>query len=86
MSLSVDPLSVPRYQRESMYSKAGIPDDIIAQGQTAIENYAFENKITLPDFSQTQDEEPLFEIEDGDPAQDVAAAEGAQTNGIGYNA
>ena len=69
MSLSINSVSsynnVSRYERESQYRKAGIPDDIIAQGQTAIENYAFENSITLPDFT-TQDEESLFDFADNE--------------------
>jgi hypothetical protein len=63
---------------KSQYRNAGIPDDVISQGQTAIQNYAFENGITLPDFT-SQDEEPLFEMNSN--AQDTGVqAQSAQAN------
>lgn len=64
MSFSVNSVSshsVSRYEMKSQYRNAGIPDDVISQGETAIQNYAFENGITLPDFT-SHDEEPLFEM------------------------
>jgi hypothetical protein len=63
---------------KSQYRNAGIPDDVISQGETAIQNYAFENGITLPDFT-SQDEEPLFEMNSN--AQDTGVqAQSAQAN------
>ena len=63
---------------KSQYRNAGIPDDVISQGETAIQNDAFENGITLPDFT-SQDEEPLFEMNSN--AQDTGVqAQSAQAN------
>lgn len=81
MSFSVNSVSshsVFRYEMKSQYRNAGIPDDVISQGETAIQNYAFENGITLPDFT-SQDEEPLFEMNSN--AQDTGVqAQSAQAN------
>lgn len=38
----------------SMLESAGIPSDVISQGQSAIEEYAKQNNITLPSVQQQQ--------------------------------
>jgi len=39
---------------------AGIPEDVIKQGSTAIEKYASENKITLPKSDEKKSDAPKF--------------------------
>ena len=94
MSFSVNSVSshsVSRYEMKSQYRNAGIPDDVISQGETAIQNYAFENGITLPDFT-SQDEEPLFEMNSNaqDTGVQAQSAQAKQADGstkrLKYNA
>ena len=62
MSLSVNGVSTHRISeidKKFQYQQLGIPDEVISEGTSAIEDYAYENGITLPDF-EAQDEEALF--------------------------
>mgnify|MGYP003207755841 CR=1 FL=1 len=75
MSLSVNGVSGHVYtdiEKKFQYQQLGIPDDVISQGTSAIEDYAYENGITLPNF-ETQDEEPLFETSENETTQSAAA-------------
>lgn len=82
MSFSINSVSshnsVSRYEMNSQYRKAGIPDDIISQGETAIQNYAFENQITLPDFT-SKDDEPLFEMKDDASENQAVQSQASQS-------
>ena len=77
MSLSVNGVSghrISEIDKKFQYQQLGIPDDVIAEGASAIEDYAYENNITLPDF-EAQDEEALF-----DPSQEESAQAAAGQN------
>jgi len=49
-----------RYDVNKKLTDAGIPADVVAQGETAIENYATEHGITLPtdDKQDVKPEQP----------------------------
>ena len=83
MSLSVNGATGRVYtdiEKKFQYQQLGIPDDVISQGESAIEDYAYENSITLPNFD-TQDQEALFEPAEEDASQAQAAqANNAQVN------
>ena len=75
MSLSVNGVSTHRIteiEKKFQYQQLGIPDDVISQGTSAIEDYAYENSITLPDF-EANDEETLFEPAQEETTQAAAA-------------
>ncbi len=80
MSLSVNSVSgyrISEIDKKFQYQQLGIPDDVISQGETAIEDYAYENGITLPNF-EAQDEETLFEPAEEENSQ-AAAGQNAGT-------
>ncbi len=83
MSLSVNGVSGHVYtdiEKKFQYQQLGIPDDVISQGTSAIEDYAYENGITLPNF-ETQDEEPLFETSENETTQAQAGQANASQGG-----
>jgi len=49
--------SYDKYDVNKKLTDAGIPADVIAKGETAIQNYAVEHGITLPE-SDKQDAKP----------------------------
>ena len=60
----------------SMLESAGIPSDVISQGQSAIEEYAKQNNITLPSVQQQQNSQKtqmqqgsIFNNKNGNMAQ-----------------
>lgn len=93
MGLSINSNSgyrISEIDKKFQYQQLGIPDEVIAEGASAIEDYAYENGITLPTFETQQDEETLFE----EPAEnEVTQANAAQNseasksgNNLGYSA
>lgn len=81
MSLSVNGVSGHVYtdiEKKFQYQQLGIPDDVISEGTSAIEDYAYENGITLPNF-ETQDMETLFEPTDNETNQ-AQAGQAGQSN------
>lgn len=97
MSLSINGVNtnhyVSTYEKNAQYKSLGIPDDVISQGQTAIENYAFDNGITLPDFNTQTNNDTLFDV-NGQNGQtgEVVLSEAAQNSNsddkkkLNYNA
>lgn len=81
MSLSINSVSSHRMtdiEKKFQYQSLGIPDDVISQGASAINDYAYENGITLPNF-EAQDEEALFEPSE-EMTTNVAVQAGAAQN------
>ncbi len=82
MNLSLNSVSgykISEIDKKFQYQQLGIPDDVISQGASAIEDYAYENSITLPDF-EAQDEEALFAPSNDDSTQAAAGQNSGATN------
>ncbi len=54
--------TMSEYDINKELEEAGIPDDVINQGSSAIEAYASENKITLPTSEEMKQEAPTKEL------------------------
>ena len=83
MSLSVNGVSghrISEIDKKFQYQQLGIPDDVISEGASAIEDYAYENNITLPDF-EAQDEEALFEPAEEETSQAAAGQNAGVADG-----
>ena len=82
MGLSVNSTSgyrISEIDKKFQYQQLGIPDDVISEGASAIEDYAYENGITLPNF-EAQDEEALFEPAEEETSQAAAAQNSSVAN------
>ncbi len=92
MGLSINSVSgyrISEIDKKFQYQQLGIPDEVISEGESAIEDYAYENGITLPNF-ETQDEETLFEEPAENETTQANAAQNSEAsksgNSFGYNA
>ena len=86
MGLSVNSTSgyrISEIDKKFQYQQLGIPDDVISEGASAIEDYAYENGITLPNF-EAQDEEALFEPAEEETSQAAAAQNSGVANEENY--